>query len=135
MTRMTGDPTPSPTPDLRAVMRAALKDAMRSRDRLAVAALRSGLAALDNAEAVPTEHAVRSGGDFPIAGAAVGLGATETARRELTVEDERSLVRAEVDERREAAAEIDGAGRPDRAADLRHEADVLEAVLAGSAGA
>jgi hypothetical protein len=141
---MTGDPEPSPVPDLRAVMRAALKDAMRSRDRLAVSALRSGLSALDNAEAVPTERSGHSGhsgnsvrvdGDSPIAGAAVGLGATETARRELTAEDERALVVAEVAERREAAAEVEAAGHQDRAAELQHEADVLEAALAESAGA
>jgi len=135
MSRMTDDPAPRPATDLRAVMRAGLKDAMRSRDRLAVSALRSGLAALDNAEAVPAEHAARAGGDSPIAGAAVGLRATEADRRELTAEDERSLVLAEVAERREAAAEIDRAGHPDRAADLQHEADVLEAVLADSTGA
>ena len=141
MSRMTGDTAPSPDPDLRAVMRTALKDAMRSRDRLAVSALRSGLAALDNAEAVPTddsEHSAgdgRADGDSPIAGAAVGLGVTEAARRELTAEDERSLVLAEVTERRDAAAEVEAAGRHDRAADLHHEADVLEAVLAEVAGA
>lgn len=129
MNRMTGTPAARPAPNLRAAMRDALKDAMKGRDRLAVSALRSALAALDNAEAVHAEHAVCTDGDSPIAGAAVGLGATEAARRELTPEDERLLVRAEVTERREAAAEVEAAGRPDRATDLHREADVLESVL------
>lgn len=111
-------------------MRSALTDAMRSRDRLGASALRSGIAALDNAEAVPVTDAVPLDGGSPIAGAAVGLGATEAARRELSTADEHALVRGEVAERREAAAEVGAAGRADRAADLHHEADVLESVLA-----
>lgn len=101
---------------------------MRERDKVAVSALRSGLGAIDNAEAVPTEPMTLDG-DSPIAGAAIGLGATEAARRELTPEDVHALLRAEVAERREAAIEIEGAGHPDRAEDLRRGADVLEAVL------
>ncbi|CAN7233619.1 hypothetical protein [Knoellia sp. LjRoot47] len=129
---MTDEPAPHPSRDLRVVMRGALKDAMKGRDRLAASALRSALAAVDNAEAVPTEPGPTAGaGDSPIAGAVVGLGATEAARRELTADDVYSLVRAEIGERHAAADAVDAAGRPDRAADLRREADVLEAVLAG----
>lgn len=116
-------------------MRAALTDAMRSRDRLGASALRSGIAALDNAEAVPATDAMPLDGDSPIAGAAVGVGATEAERRELTTDDEHALVRAEVTERREAAAEVEAAGRADRAVDLHHEADVLESVLRRVVGA
>ncbi|MFW5472970.1 hypothetical protein ACOCJ5_06660 [Knoellia sp. CPCC 206450] len=118
------------TSPLRTAMRSALTDAMRSRDRVAASALRSGLAALDNAEAVPVTDAVPLDGSSPIAGAAVGVGATEATRRELSARDEHALVRAEVTERRAAAAEVEAAGRADRAADLHHEADVLETVLA-----
>ena len=126
------DATPVPTLDeVRASMRTSLKEAMRGRDTLAVSALRSGLSAIDNAEAVPTEPTSMGTDDSPIAGAAVGVGATEAARRELTLDDVRALLRAEVDERRGAAIEIEGAGHPDRAAGLRREADVLEAVLRG----
>jgi len=123
------DATALPSVDgVRASMRAALKEAMRGRDRVAVSALRSGLSAIDNAEAVPTESAT-SGGDSPIAGAVTGVGATEAERRELTVAEVRALLSVEVDERREAASEIERAGHLDRAQDLRREADVLEAVL------
>jgi len=109
-------------------MRTALKSAMKERDKLSVSALRSGLSAIDNAEAIATEPPSTSDGDSPIAGAAIGLGVTEAERRELTVDDVRALLRTEVEERREAAEEIEGAGHPDRAADLRREADVLESV-------
>jgi len=126
------DATPAPTVDeVRASMRTSLKEAMRGRDTLAVSALRSGLSAIDNAEAVPTEPTSMGADDSPIAGAAVGVGATEAARRELTLDDVHALLRGEVDERREAAVEIEGAGHLDRAAGLRREADVLEAVLRG----
>lgn len=119
---------PPTVDDVRASMRTALKAAMRERDKLAVSALRSGLSAIDNAEAVPTE-AVTHGDDSPIAGASVGLGATEAARRELTLEDVRSLLRAEIEERQQAAIEIESAGHRDRAEDLRREVTVLQSVL------
>ncbi len=126
------DATPAPTVDeVRASMRTSLKEAMRGRDKLAVSALRSGLSAIDNAEAIATEPPATRDGESPIAGAAIGLGVTEAARRELSVDDVRALLRTEVEERREAATEIEGAGHPDRAADLRREADVLESVVTG----
>ena len=61
----------------------ALRDAMRARDSIAGSALRSALAALDNAGAVPPDPApaVASGPHF--AGALAGLGAGEVARRSL----------------------------------------------------
>ncbi|KGN31319.1 hypothetical protein N802_04315 [Knoellia sinensis KCTC 19936] len=128
---MTSEPTAVRTvDDLRATMRTALRTAMKDRDRPATSALRSALGAIDNAEAVPTEPASFAAHDAPIAGAVVGLGATEAARRELTVEDVHSVLRAEIAERREVAGEIDAAGRPERAADLRREADVLEVFTA-----
>lgn len=124
------DATPALTVDeVRASMRTALKSAMRNRDQRAVAALRSGISAIDNAEAVPTEPTSIGGEDSPIAGAAIGLGTTEAARRELTVDAVLDLLRAEIDERREAATEIEAAGRADVAADLRQEADVLDMIL------
>ncbi|WP_040884729.1 hypothetical protein [Janibacter sp. HTCC2649] len=129
---MTGKPVPRPSvAEIRTQLRAALKNAMKERDKLAVSALRSGLSAIDNAEAITTEPPAASDAESPIAGAAIGLGVTEAARRELTVDDVRALLRTEVEERREAATEIEGAEHPDRAADLRREADVLESVVTG----
>ncbi|MFF8673633.1 hypothetical protein [Streptomyces sp. NPDC015242] len=96
---------------------------MRSRDKAAVSALRSTLAALDNAEAVPL------GEDSPRAGALeaspAGAGATEAARRELDEHEVVHLVRAEAGERLEAAARLTTPAHADRAARLRSEAEVL----------
>ena len=64
-----------------------------ARDEVAVSALRSALAALDNASAVEV----------------------------------RDVLAREIEERRSAAHAYDGLGRPDTAARLRAEADVLAA--------
>lgn len=101
-------------------LKAALPVAMKARDAPATAALRAALGAIANAEAV--------GGDIPKAGAiedsARGAGATDVARRVLTDADVETVVRAEIDERLDAAAGYDVAA-PDAAARLRAEAGVL----------
>ncbi len=115
------------TPDspLTLALRTALTAAMRSRDRAAVSAYRSTLAAIDNAGAQPVT-------DLPAAGAMeeapVGAGAADAARRQLTEGDVRGIVAAEIEERRAAAVEYDMA-HGERAAVLRQEADLLEALL------
>jgi uncharacterized protein YqeY len=115
---------------LRPRLRAALTAAMKARDPTAVAALRSALAAIDNAEAVDPAHTPAVGlGAGPIAKAVTGLGAGEVARRQLTAHEEAAVVAAEVAERRSAAAEYDHLGRADDASRLRAEADVLAAQL------
>ena len=122
--------TASPT-DLRILLRTELTRAMKHHDRLAAGAMRSAIGAIDNAEALPggNPDAPRTDGEGPIAGAAVGLGAGEATRRTLTPQDALAVVECEVAERREAAAEMEGVGRPDRAADLRREADLIESVV------
>ena len=92
---------------LRGALRAALKD----RDAAATAALRSALSAIANAEAVdpvPVDLVP-----------AVGVGAREAPRRELTDDQVVAIVRAEVTDREAAAREYDGLGRPERAERLR----------------
>lgn len=116
--------TPS---SLRERLRAALPVAMKARDRNATAALRSALGAIDNAEAVDGSD-VRAGA---IESSAVGLGAAERARRDLTESDIAGIVRAEIDDRLTAAGEYDAlSGGADRAASLRAEAAALSAHLA-----
>lgn len=124
---MTEDPTP-----LRARLRGALTPAMKARDAAAVAALRSALAAIDNAEAVSVTEAPPTTTEGPIAKAAVGLGAGEGVRRDLDEAQMVAIVAAEVAERRAVAVEYDRSGAAERAARLRAEADVLAAHL-GSA--
>jgi hypothetical protein len=120
---------------LRDRMRAALLVARKERDAEAVAALRTALAAVDNAEAVapPTPGPLTGG---VIAGAAAGVGATEAPRVELTEGQVAAVVAAEVAERRAAAAEYRAAGHADRADRLTAEADALDLHLdAGRGGA
>jgi uncharacterized protein YqeY len=112
---------------LHARLRGALPPALKARDRVAVAALRSALAAIDNAQAVEAPPAPRSGG--VVAGAVAGLGAGEAPRRELSEGQIVAIVRAEVAERLAAAADYERAGRADAAGRLTAEADVLAALL------
>jgi uncharacterized protein YqeY len=107
---------------LRDRLRAAVPVAMKARDRRAVAALRSALAAIDNAEAVDVGTTARAGA---IEAAPVGVGAAEVARRVLSETDIAALVQGEIDDRRAAADTYAAAGHGDRAADLVAEADAL----------
>jgi len=98
---------------------------MKARDRVAVTALRSALAAIDNAEAV---------GGTPTKGMAieqspVGVGAAELPRRELTAEQVEEIVRAELAERADAALGYERRGQAERAAQLRDEIAVLAKAL------
>jgi uncharacterized protein YqeY len=109
-------------------LRGALPPALKARDRVAVAALRSALAAIDNAQAVEAPPAPPFGG--VVAGAVTGLGAGEAPRRELSEDDIVAIVRAEVADRLAAAADYERAARFDAAARLTAEAGVLAALLA-----
>jgi uncharacterized protein len=111
---------------LRERMAAALTASMKARDRVAVAALRSALARGANAEAVHVDSAPRAGAlhDAPI-----GAGAADAPRRELTEADVREVVEAEVSEHERSAQHLADVGRPDDAARVRAEADVLRAFI------
>ena len=74
---------------------------MKARDRVAVAALRSALARVSNAEAVHVDSVPRAGA---IEDAPAGAGAADAPRRELTEADVRGIVEAEVAEHDHAAA-------------------------------
>ena len=118
--------------DVRTRMRRGLTAAMKARDRRAVAALRSTLAAIDNAEAVDATQAppAREG---EIAGAALGVGAAEVERRTLTAAETEAIVRREVAERETAAQAYERAGQSPHADRLRDEAELLSAYLHGNA--
>lgn len=114
-------------------LRAALTVAMRDRDRIATNAYRTALAALDNAEAVDTGTVapVTVAPGAPVAGAALGAGATEVARNRLDEQQARAVLLREIVEHRRAADDFAGAGRPADALRLWAQADLLQAVLAG----
>ncbi|GAA2666651.1 hypothetical protein [Actinoplanes palleronii] len=107
---------------LRDRLQAALLPAMKAKDRVTVTALRSALAAIENAAAVPSRD---TGSGLP----ATGLGVTEVPRRAQDDAEIERIVRAEVDERLTAAAEYDRLGRDAEATRLRAEADALGAHL------
>lgn len=111
---------------MRGRLQAALPAARKARDAAAVAALRSALAAIDNAEAVPPPASSGPPAlNAHVAGTAGGLGAGEAARAELTEARMREIVAGEVAERREAAETYEARGRREAAAALRAEAEVL----------
>ncbi|MET7701666.1 hypothetical protein [Streptomyces sp. NPDC005485] len=100
---------------------------MRARDKAAVSALRTTLAALDNAEAVPLDETEPH--NLALEQSPVGVGATEAARRELSERRVVDIVRAEAAERLEAAAQLTAPAHAHRAAQLRAEAAVLHRLL------
>jgi len=109
----------------------ALRAALRARDQAAMAALRSALAAIANAEAVRPDGLPPATTSSPhFAGAAAGPGAAEVARRVLTEADLTEIVRAEIAGRRQAAGQYRRAGHADRGTRLETEADVLTSALA-----
>ncbi len=114
-------------------LRTALPAAMQARDKVALAVLRSTLAAIENAEAV--ELSAIPGGGLAIEQTPVGAGVTEASRRELTGADVERIVRAELAEREAAAQAYDQAGQPAQADRLRTEIRVLSAYLLDPASA
>jgi uncharacterized protein YqeY len=119
--------------DLRARLRRRLSGALRDQDRPAVSALRSALAALDNAEAVQPAEGFRPEASEHFAGGVAGLGAAEVERRVLDAESQRRIVKAEIEARLTAAATYEQHGQNARAAELRLGVDVLLAVLGSTA--
>ncbi len=109
-------------------LRRDLTAALKARDSVTVAALRSALAALDNAGAVEVP-ATRAEGTEHIAGTTPGVGATDTARRVLSEHDARAILRSQVEEHRRAADEYVRVGRHDIAERRRTEAAALTAYL------
>ena len=119
---------------LRATLRSRLTAALRERDRAAAATLRSALAALDNAEAVPTGDRQGPVTSTHVAGSAIGVGAAEADRLLLTDHDEREIVGDEIDALREAERLYAEAGEVVRASEAGHGAALLDEVLAGLDG-
>lgn len=115
-------------------MRVALREAMKARDKAAVSALRTTLAAIDDAEAVDAGSVdVSVAAHSDIAGSAAGVGATEVQRSELTSAQVSDVIRAAVAERQVAADSYEQAGRSDAAQRLRREVEVLQAILTPAA--
>lgn len=119
---------------LRATLRSRLTVALRERDRAAAATLRSAIAALDNAEAVPTGDGRGPVTSAHVAGAAIGVGAAEADRLLLTDGDEREIVGDEIRGLIEAERLYAVAGEAVRASEAGRAAALLDDVLAGLDG-
>lgn len=117
--------------DLTALLRHHLTAALRARDSATIAALRSALSAIANAEAVPAPAGPRPATqNARVAGTVAGVGSAESDRRLLSPDDIRAVIAREIADRRSAAGEYEQRGHPDAAARLRAEAAALSAVVA-----
>jgi len=105
---------------IRERVRADLTAALRKRDRATIVALRTALAAVANAEAVPASDKYQE----PVIGQL-----NEAARRDLTENDVQQILRTEATERQSAIGEYETLGRHADAERLRAELSALEHYL------
>jgi uncharacterized protein len=110
------------------VLRAALRDALRTKESHAVAAIRETLAAIENAEAedLSATPPARAG---MIAGGVTGLGAGDVPRRILTAEAVTAILERELRDRQEAVITYEQLGRHDEANVLMLQLEVLASLL------
>jgi uncharacterized protein len=113
---------------LRERLRDELRVAMKQRDKATVAAVRSALSVIDNAEAADPSHAP---GIEPgrIAGGVAGLGAGEVARWQLSDRELVAMLQDEVARWESTAREYERVRRSDDAARLRAEIAALRPFL------
>ena len=110
----------------RMLLRESMTQAVKRRDRAATAVLRVALSALDNATAVDAPKGQGSAGALELS--LSGAGAADVARRELTEDEQRAILQAQIDELDGQATEL-AASAPAFADQLRQQASVLRAVL------
>jgi hypothetical protein len=116
---------------MRDLLRAELRQAMKARDTVAVAAVRTTLAAIENAEAVDaaTPETMTATGSEHVAGASAGVGSSDVPRRQLHEHEVAAIVQEQIDERHQAAAEYARLGRAAEAERLAREAAVIAGCL------
>ena len=111
---------------MRERLRRDLTVALKTRDSVEVAALRSALAAIDNAEAPdPVSVSLIATRNEYVAGGVAGVGAAEGRRRVLTQAETTKLIRDEIAERLRAASRYRQLGKSDSADRLLAEVEVL----------
>jgi hypothetical protein len=114
---------------LRDALRRDLASAMKAREPDAVSALRTVIAAIDNAEAVPALGEGPATTSGHIAGARAGLGAAEAARRDLTGTQQQAILRDQIAGYTTEADQYEALGQPDAARRLRDQARLLTGYL------
>ncbi|MFN8683126.1 hypothetical protein ACDP63_18615 [Paracoccus sp. P2] len=108
---------------MRADLRAAMKEGRGGDARL----IRSLIAAIDNAEAPPARVGSGAAEQHRFLS-----GSAEVERLSLNADRVRAILMAEIDEREQAAAEMDRLDRPDRADAVRAEARLAAGYLSRS---
>jgi uncharacterized protein len=127
------EPVPGQTDSgraLRAALRHGLTAALKTRDSDAVAALRTAMAAIDNAEAIPAPATNSPTMSAHVAGSRGGLGSTEAVRRQLSASEVRNILRDQIAEHSREAERYDTLGQADAAERLRSQAHTLAPYLA-----
>jgi uncharacterized protein YqeY len=116
-----------PADRLRVRLRRDLTAAVKARRREEVGTIRTLIAAIDNAEAAGIRFPTRptSSGSEDIAGSVSGIGSGDAPRRELDAEDLGEILDAEIADRREHEAQYESVGRPDAAARMRVQAELI----------
>ena len=104
---------------LRTQLKADLRHAMKARQKEAVTALRILLAAIDNAEAVPTDPSF-----VPFTGRT-----NDVPRKLLTEAHIQQILQAEAAKQREALAEYERLGQEEAAEQIRAELAVMSKYL------
>jgi len=84
--------------DIKETLTKDLKEAMQQKNSVAINAIRTLRARIDNAEApiLPEPLSLQMAGG--IAGATEGLGSTEVRRKELSTEDIQEIIRQEIED-------------------------------------
>jgi hypothetical protein len=98
---------------------------MKAQRREEMAALRTLIAAIDNAEAIGDVASSSPPSSAHVAGAVPGFAAADAARRTLSERDLQRIIEAELWERDAQAERLTLLGRSDDASRLRLEADVI----------
>jgi len=114
---------------LKGALRRDLTAAMKERDRDTASALRTALAAFDNAEAVTVPANGQVGAGAHVAGASSGVGSTEAERRAITGDQAREILGGLIAEQAGEADRYDTLGQAAAAQRLRAQADVLRRYL------
>jgi hypothetical protein len=115
----------APADVLRTRLRGDLRRAIKAQRRDEMTALRTLIAAIDNAESVENSSPARWTPSAHVAAAVRGLRAGEAARRVLSEHELRRVIDAELWERGAQAEKLELLGRADEASRLRFEADLI----------
>lgn len=84
-----------------------MRSAMKARDAVKTSALKSLLARFSSEEAVTADPSSTSASETPIAGASVGVGSTEAARKVLSLADGHKIIQDEIDEMQHTIDHLD----------------------------